>query len=60
VRIVRDADLGTWTADAITRLASDVGASERAAMSTALATALPLDGAERIWSELRAVARAPR
>lgn len=57
VRVVRDAELGTWTADAITRLASDSGAAERAAMSAALAGVLRLDGAQRIWDELRAVAR---
>lgn len=57
VRIVRDADLGIWTADAIARLASDEGARERAEMSAVLAKSLPLDGAQRIWNELRAVAR---
>jgi len=57
VRIVRDNELGAWTADAITRLASDAGARDRAAMSAVLATALPLDGSQRIWNELRAVAR---
>jgi UDP-N-acetylglucosamine--N-acetylmuramyl-(pentapeptide) pyrophosphoryl-undecaprenol N-acetylglucosamine transferase len=60
VRIVRDHELGPWTADAITRLASDAGAAERAAMSGELARALPLDGARRIWHELGAIARAPR
>ncbi len=58
VRIVRDTEFGAWTADAITRLASESGARERAAMSDALSRALPLDGAQRIWNELRAVVRA--
>jgi UDP-N-acetylglucosamine--N-acetylmuramyl-(pentapeptide) pyrophosphoryl-undecaprenol N-acetylglucosamine transferase len=59
-RIVRDHELGVWTADAITRLASESGAAERASMSAELARALPLDGARRIWHELAAIARAPR
>lgn len=58
VRVVRDGEIGAWTADAITRLASDAGERERASMSDALARALPLDGSRRIWNELRAVARA--
>jgi len=57
VRIVRDQELGPWIADAITRLASDESAVERAAMSDELARALPLDGARRIWHELSAMAR---
>jgi len=57
VRLVRDHELGAWTADAITRLARDEGATERAVMSAELARALPLDGAQRIWHELNAMAR---
>ncbi len=56
VRLVRDHELGAWTADAITRLAGDEGATDRAAMSSELARVLPLDGAPRIWHELRALA----
>ncbi len=57
VVVVRDADLGVWTADALTRLCTEGGATQREAMRAALAAALPLDGAQRIWDELRALAR---
>ncbi|MCY2960726.1 MAG: UDP-N-acetylglucosamine--N-acetylmuramyl-(pentapeptide) pyrophosphoryl-undecaprenol N-acetylglucosamine transferase [Planctomycetota bacterium] len=57
VRVVNDMELGAWTADAITRLASESGARDRSEMSAALERALPLDGAQRIWDELHAVAR---
>lgn len=58
VRLVRDHELGAWTADAITRLASDESRGERDAMSAELARALPLDGARRIWHELGEMASA--
>jgi len=57
VVVVRDADLGVWTADALARLCTDESRAEREAMRSALAAALPLDGAQRIWDELRALAR---
>jgi UDP-N-acetylglucosamine--N-acetylmuramyl-(pentapeptide) pyrophosphoryl-undecaprenol N-acetylglucosamine transferase len=58
VVVVRDADLGIWTADALARLCSTEGAARRESMRAALGRALPLDGAQRIWDELRALARA--
>ncbi|MBL8861487.1 MAG: glycosyltransferase [Planctomycetes bacterium] len=57
VRVVRDDELGAWTADALARLASASGAAERRALSAELERALPLDGAQRIWHELGAIAR---
>lgn len=57
VIVVRDADLGIWTADALARLCAEEGSGQREAMRAALGRALPLDGAQRIWDELRASAR---
>ena len=60
VRIVREAELGVATRDALIALASPSGAAERARCSAALARAVPVDAAERIFDELCALARTRR
>ncbi len=60
VRIVHDAELGPFLADELVGLLEQSGDERRAAMGAALAEALPLDGARRIWDELAALARAGR
>ena len=57
VRIVHDRDLDTRARDAILELASPSSADERARRAAALAQAVPLDAAERIWHEIVSVAR---
>ncbi len=52
VRIVHERDLGPPLVRELARLASREGDGERAAMSRALALALPMDGGERLGEEL--------
>lgn len=52
VRLVQDTELDTSARNELVRLCSDEARPERAAMSAALANAVPTDAAQRIWMEL--------
>jgi UDP-N-acetylglucosamine--N-acetylmuramyl-(pentapeptide) pyrophosphoryl-undecaprenol N-acetylglucosamine transferase len=56
VRIVPDANLDVSARDALLRLAGPAGESERAAMSAALAHAVPTDAAVRIFEHIGEIA----
>jgi len=55
VRIVPEAALGLASRERIARLCSEAGAEERERMTEALRRAVPCDGAERLWREIRTV-----
>jgi UDP-N-acetylglucosamine--N-acetylmuramyl-(pentapeptide) pyrophosphoryl-undecaprenol N-acetylglucosamine transferase len=60
VQIVPDSDLDARARELLLHLASNAGAADRAAMSAALARAVPTDAAVRIWEHIGEVAARSR
>ena len=60
VRVVSEARLGLALCDELCDLCGDAGAAERARMSGALVSAVPLDAATRLWKELALLAERRR
>ena len=60
VRLVNEDRLGLALCEELCALCSDSGATERANMSAALAAAVPLDAAARLWEELALLAEHKR
>ena len=55
VRLVQDTELDTSARNELVRLCATAARDERALMSAALASAVPTDAAQRIWTELAAL-----